>query len=132
MLDAVGRVAFGGVRLLRLADVDMGLGRVRLVGKGGRERSPRWTLRFSASVPPMCDRSGHAGANPRMLRGAAWLDLRAAFERGAAQGVRRGRDLHSPRGRPRADPALHGSCGAVLATRSTPAGTSRTDLLAPL
>ena len=34
----LGGLRAGEVRCLRLADVDMGLGRVRVVGKGGRER----------------------------------------------------------------------------------------------
>lgn len=34
----LGGLRAGEVRLLRLADVDMGLGRVRVLGKGGRER----------------------------------------------------------------------------------------------
>jgi integrase/recombinase XerC len=34
----LGGLRAGEVRSLRLADVDMGLGRVRVVGKGGRER----------------------------------------------------------------------------------------------
>ena len=67
-------MVFGGlraaeVRSLRLADIDMGLKRVRVVGKGGRERTCRSTRPSSTSVPLMCGPNVRPGAG---RRSASW------------------------------------------------------------
>ena len=51
----LGGLRAAEVRALRLADVDMGLRRVRVIGKGDRERRrPDRRRRSSPSAPPIC------------------------------------------------------------------------------
>lgn len=81
---ALGDLRAGEVRPLRLADVDMGLGRVRVFGKGGRARIVPVDRAFLAECasylreerPPGC-------ATPECFVGLAW-PTRAQAMTGAA------------------------------------------------
>jgi integrase/recombinase XerC len=61
----LGGLRASEVRGLRLSHVDMGLRRLRVVGKGGRGEWFRWTGRSSPSWPPTCGRSDRRAAPPR-------------------------------------------------------------------
>jgi integrase/recombinase XerC len=61
----LGGLRAGEVRGLRLADVDMGLRRVRVVGKGAGSGSCRWSGRSSPSWRAICVWSGQRAARPR-------------------------------------------------------------------
>ena len=58
----LGGLRAGEVRALHLADVDMGLRRVRVVGKGGRERVVPVDRAFLSSWLPICAASARLGA----------------------------------------------------------------------
>ncbi len=65
----LGGLRAGEVLGLRLAEVDPGRGRVRVVGKGGRERTCPSTGRASRRWPRPWGRSAHPGWPPRR---ASW------------------------------------------------------------
>ena len=78
----LGGLRSAEVRGLRLADVDMGLRRLRIVGKGDRERVVPVDPAFFAGLGrPTCARSVRPAAVPGMFRGAARTDHRAAADR---------------------------------------------------
>lgn len=65
----LGGLRAGEVRRLRLADVDQGRRMLRVIGKGGRERTVPSTGRSSSNWPPTCGPSGP----PRWpRRSASW------------------------------------------------------------
>ena len=96
----LGGLRAAEVRSLRLADVDMGLRRVRVTGKGGKERvvpvDGAFFAELAAYLREERPRVPHAG----VLRGAARPDRRAAAHRGRAAA-----DLPHPPG------VLRGRCG---------------------
>ncbi|ETZ68398.1 phage integrase family protein [Mycobacterium sp. MAC_080597_8934] len=57
----LGGLRSAEARGLLLADVDMGRRRLRVIGKGGKERHVRSMRRSSPSSPPTCDGSGRRG-----------------------------------------------------------------------
>ena len=81
-------MVFGGlraaeVRSLRLADVDQGRRQVRVVGKGGRERTVPVDRTFFAELAAYLRVERPPGlTHPRVLRGAARADDGASHDRG--------------------------------------------------
>jgi site-specific recombinase XerC len=69
LLMLLGGLRATEVRSLRLADVDMGLRRVRVTGKGGKERVVPVDGRSSLSWPPTCARNARRRAG---RRSASW------------------------------------------------------------
>ena len=61
----LGGLRAAEVRSLRLADVDMGLRRVRVTGKGGKERVVPVDTVLSLSWPPTCARNARRRAGRR-------------------------------------------------------------------
>jgi integrase/recombinase XerC len=71
----LGGLRAGEVRSLLLADLDMGLGRVRVIGKGGRERIVPVERAFFAECATYLREERPAGcATPGVFRGAARPD----------------------------------------------------------
>ena len=72
LLMALGGLRAAEVRSLRLADVDMGLRRVRVMGKGAGNGSSRSSGRSSPSSERTCVTSGRRAARPRS---ASWCSV---------------------------------------------------------
>lgn len=78
----LGGLRSAEVRGLLLKDVDQGRRRLRVVGKGGRERVVRSTPRSSPSSPPTCPMSDPAAL---LLRSASWCCAAPPLARGSAK-----------------------------------------------
>ena len=82
LLMLLGGLRAGEVRRLRLADVDMALRRVRVMGKGGRERVVPVDRPFFTELAAYLGMSGLRAGDAGVFRGAGRPDGGAAVDRG--------------------------------------------------